>query len=136
VDILLGNLFVYASQSIFDQIADFENCRSAVEAFLFRRLETLPATAGLFQLNASLPIPFGEKRSMEVDLLCESARLVLEVDGSQHLGDATAYRRDRAKDQLLQEQGWFVLRFLAEDVLQKLDRVLDTLLRLIARQKR
>lgn len=26
------------------------------------------------------------------------------------------YRRDRRKDQLLQENGYFVLRFLAEDV--------------------
>lgn len=35
------------------------------------------------------------------------------------------------KDLLLQEHGYFVLRFLAEDVLQRLDRVLDTLLRLL-----
>ena len=42
--------------------------------------------------------------------------LALELDGAQHLSDPVAYRRDRRKDQLLQENGYFVLRFLAEDV--------------------
>ena len=36
------------------------------------------------------------------------------------------------KDLLLQERGFLVLRFLADDVLQRLDRVLDTLLRVLA----
>jgi very-short-patch-repair endonuclease len=33
------------------------------------------------------------------------------LDGAQHLGDPVAYRRDRRKDQLMQENGYFVLRF-------------------------
>ena len=40
-----------------------------------------------------------------------------------------AYRRDRHKDLLLQENGYRVLRFLAEDVGKELDAVLDTILR-------
>jgi very-short-patch-repair endonuclease len=72
---------------------------------------------------------------MEIDLLCESFKVAVEVDGAQHLGDPAAYRRDRMKDILLQEQGYRVLRFLAEDVVQRLDRVLDTVLRVIARRK-
>ena len=51
-----------------------------------------------------------------MDLLCAEARVVIELDGAQHLSDAEAYRRDRRKDTLLQENGYFVLRFLAEDV--------------------
>ena len=66
---------------------------------------------------------------MEVDLLAEEARLAIELDGGQHLADADAYRRDRRKDQLLQENGYFVLRFLAEDVGKNLDLVLDGILR-------
>ena len=66
---------------------------------------------------------------MEVDLLREAARLAIELDGGQHLADADAYRRDRRKDQLLQENGYFVLRFLAEDVGKCLDLVLDGILR-------
>ncbi len=39
---------------------------------------------------------------MEVDFLCADARVVIELDGAQHLADADAYRRDRRKDALLQ----------------------------------
>lgn len=42
---------------------------------------------------------------MEVDLLCEKPRVALEIDGPHHLGDPVAYRRDRRKDQHLQENG-------------------------------
>lgn len=66
---------------------------------------------------------------MEVDFLCESARLVIELDAGQHLADPEAYRRDRRKDAALQEEGYFVLRFLAEDVGSHLDKVLDAILR-------
>jgi very-short-patch-repair endonuclease len=82
-----------------------------------------------------LPIPFGERGHMEVDLLCESARVAIELDGAQHLADADAYRRDRRKDTLLQENGYFVLRFLADDVGKHLDRVLDAVMRVLSRRK-
>ncbi|EKE08656.1 MAG: hypothetical protein ACD_17C00064G0001 [uncultured bacterium] len=49
---------------------------------------------------------------MEVDLLCMDAQLAIELDGAQHLGNAEAYRRDRRKDALLQENGYTVLRCL------------------------
>jgi very-short-patch-repair endonuclease len=71
---------------------------------------------------------------MEVDLLCAQARLAVELDGPQHLADPNAYRRDRRKDALLQEHGYFVLRFLAEDVGKRLDHVLDAILRALVRQ--
>src|SRR5437763_520770 len=73
---------------------------------------------------------------MEIDLLCADARLVVEIDGAQHLADPVAYRRDRRKDQLLQENGYLVLRFLAEDLAKELDAVLDAIRRsLSSRQK-
>jgi very-short-patch-repair endonuclease len=49
-----------------------------------------------------------------------------------HLANAAAYRLDRRKDQMLQENGYFVLRFLAEDVGKELDLVLDTILRVLS----
>jgi len=59
----------------------------------------------------------------------------IELDGAQHLADANAYRRDRRKDQLLQEHGYFVLRFLAEDVGKHLNNVLDTILRTLSHRQ-
>jgi hypothetical protein len=82
-----------------------------------------------FRLDATLPIPFDGVASLEVDLLCADARVAVELDGAQHLADPAAYRRDRRKDQLLQESGYLVLRFLAEDVGKELDLVLDAILR-------
>jgi very-short-patch-repair endonuclease len=68
-------------------------------------------------------------------VLCADARVAIELDGRQHLADPVAYRRDRRKDQLLQENGYFVLRFLAEDVGKDLDAVLDGILRVLARRR-
>lgn len=133
VDKPLASLFVHASRTISGDAEGPDRARSATEAFLFRRLETLPDTKGRFRLNEKLPIAFDPTGSLEVDLLCPEARLVLELDGSQHLADPEAYRRDRRKDQLLQEDGYFILRFLAEDVGKELDRVLDTILRVLSR---
>lgn len=79
-------------------------------------------------MNESLAIPFDQQGRLEVDLLCPDACVAVELDGGQHLGDAEAYRRDRRKDLLLQEHGYFVLRFLAEDVGKCLDQVLDAIL--------
>ena len=111
-----------------------DRARSASEAFLYRRLETLPGTAGKFRLNAQLPISFDGWGRMEVDLLCESSRIAIELDGAQHLAQPDAYRRDRRKDALLQENGYLVLRFLAQDVGEYLDQVLDTILRALSHQ--
>ena len=73
---------------------------------------------------------------MEVDLLCDKGKIAVELDGPQHLSDADAYRRDRRKDYLLQEHGYYVLRFLAEDVGKCLDSVLDTILRALENRSR
>jgi very-short-patch-repair endonuclease len=73
---------------------------------------------------------------MEVDLLCADARLVIEVDGALHLADPNAYRRDRRKDQLLQENGYLVLRFLAEDFAKELEVVLDSILRSLSSRRK
>ena len=62
-------------------------------------------------------------------------RLAIELDGCQHLGDAEAYRRDRRKDMLLQENGYLVLRFLAEDVGKRLDDILDAILRALSNRR-
>jgi superfamily II DNA or RNA helicase len=134
VDVPLANLFAGAARPA-PTVAPAGRARSASEAFLFRRLETLSATKGRFQLNADLPIPFDGLSQMEVDFLCDASRLVVEIDGAQHLSDAGAYRRDRRRDRLLQENGYMVLRFLAEDLAKDLNGVLDAILRSLTRHR-
>jgi superfamily II DNA or RNA helicase/very-short-patch-repair endonuclease len=121
VDIPLARLFLTATKPH----PGPGHPRSAAEAFLYHRLQTLPSTADIFQLNARLPIPFDQQSRMEVDFYCPSARLAIELDGPQHLADEEAYRRDRRKDAALQQNGIFILRFLTSDLAGNLDDVLD-----------
>jgi superfamily II DNA or RNA helicase/very-short-patch-repair endonuclease len=134
VDTPLATLFVHAAHTMPANAEGIDRARSATEAFLFRRLETLSETKSRFRLNAVLPIAFDSYGQLEVDLLCADCRLAIELDGGQHLGDPVAYRRDRRKDQLLQENGYMVLRFLAEDVGKELDLVLDSILKTVGRR--
>lgn len=130
-DAQLAELFVRAAWTRPpDGAEEILRARSAAEAFLFRRLDTLPATRGRFALNAALPIPFRGGTELEVDLLCRDARLAVELDGAQHLSEG-AYRRDREKDLALQRHGWLVLRFLASDATARLGDVLDAILPLL-----
>ena len=126
--IIISKLF---SDVIHLENEQIDRARSMIEAFLFYRLETLPETKGRFQLNHELAIPFDGLGCMEVDLLCSDARVAIEIDGIQHLATKDAYRSDRKKDLLLQEHGYTVLRFLAEDVSKRLDVVLDAILRVL-----
>ncbi|HUG66656.1 MAG TPA: DEAD/DEAH box helicase family protein [Pirellulaceae bacterium] len=135
VDAPLAKLFTHVTREVDPNAEGIKRARSATEAFLYRRLETLPETSGRFRLNAELPIPFDGRGNMEVDLLCSATRLAIELDGGQHLGSEEAYRRDRRKDALLQEHGYFVLRFLTQDVGRELDTVLDVVLRASASRR-
>ncbi|MGD0541066.1 MAG: DUF559 domain-containing protein [Tepidisphaeraceae bacterium] len=130
----MANLFVHVAKAPDLNAEGTNRARSATEAFLFRRLETLAETAGRFRLNAELPIPFDGWGKMEVDLFCAPARVAVELDGGQHLSSTEAYRRDRRKDALLQEHDYLVLRFLAEDVGIHLDEVLDAILRALSKR--
>jgi hypothetical protein len=102
--------------------------RSTAEQFLYERLESLPETAGLFELNGSPDFRFG-RSDAETDLLSKRLRLVIELDGCYfHLNNREAYRRDRRKDFELQRRGFFVLRFLSEEVVSHLEEILDRIL--------
>ena len=89
VDAPLANLFVHVARDGRARLPKASSrARSATEAFLYRRLETLPETAGRFRLNAELPIPFDGWGQMEVDLLCADARVAVELDGVTTSGRA------------------------------------------------
>jgi very-short-patch-repair endonuclease len=64
-------------------------------------------------------VPFGDR--YYADFVSHEARLIVEVDGSQH---AEAKDRDEARTRFLNGEGYKVLRFWNNDVLQNLEGVL------------
>ncbi|MDY3558419.1 endonuclease domain-containing protein [Gemmata sp. JC673] len=111
-----------------DLASDF---RSVHEEFLFGQLESLSETAGLFRPNQPLPFQHGNQTA-EADLLAAGLKLAVEVDGAFYHLNPEQYRRDRRKDHLYQKHGYRVLRFLAEDVVTDLERILNTILEVVA----
>jgi len=59
-----------------------------------------------------------------VDFLCEEARLIVELDGGQH---AERVRADEARSEWLAAQGYRVLRFWNNDVMENIEGVLHAL---------
>jgi Protein of unknown function (DUF559) len=108
-----------------------DGARSEAERFLNARLESLTATVGVFVMNAEMDFSFG-RRKAELDFVARSLKIAIEVDGWFHFQDPEAYRRDRRKDWELQRRGYLVLRFLAEDIVPKLEDVLDAILTAVA----
>lgn len=61
-----------------------------------------------------------------VDFICFDRRLVVEVDGSQHIDQAS---RDAVRTAWLESRDFVVLRFWNDDVLRDTDDVLAAILR-------
>ena len=61
-----------------------------------------------------------------VDFYCLSARLVIELDGSQHY-EAPGQEKDRKRTQALETLGLHVLRFSNLDVMQNFEGVCQSI---------
>jgi very-short-patch-repair endonuclease len=127
-----------------DDVAD-EECpsnrktdpaRSHAERFLFERLASHPETAGLFELNGRILPSAVPVRPREIDLLARSVRVAVEIDGYYHFADLDAYRRDRRKDVILQNEGYIVVRCLADDVVARLEDILRTIIEAVRLRRR
>ena len=64
-----------------------------------------------------------------VDFVCLERRLIIELDGGQH-AEQMAY--DQHRDAWLRSQGYTVLRFWNNDVLQRLESVLAQIRRTLS----
>lgn len=60
-----------------------------------------------------------------VDFVCHEKGVIVECDGSQHIDSIN----DQARDRWLSKQGYQVLRFWDNDVLQNTKGVLETILK-------
>ena len=67
-----------------------------------------------------------------LDFVCLERRLVVEVDGGQHLDN----QRDQVRDKRLLEAGFEVLRFWNNQVLEETDAVAEVILGALQRDSR
>ncbi|MBN9687552.1 MULTISPECIES: DUF559 domain-containing protein [unclassified Corallococcus] len=111
-----------------------EKARSTYETYLRDRLADHPTTSGVFRLNA--PVDTGGPRPWVVDFLSRELKLAVELDGYHHFGDRERFRRDRRKDLDLQRAGYWVYRIHWEDLLPRLEEILQTLDTLIDARRR
>ena len=103
---------------------NLRNAPTDAERLLWRRLKSRQIDGFKFRRQP----PYGD---YILDFVCLEHRIIVEVDGSQHL-DAAAY--DEKRSRFLRAAGFKVLRFWNNDVLAELDGVLEVIRReLVAR---
>jgi very-short-patch-repair endonuclease len=98
------------------------------EAALWSRLRNKQLLGVQFYFYRQKPI--GEHI---VDFFAPRARLVVEVDGSQHLGGDHALK-DRNRDGYLVSLGLKVLRFNSREVLKESNAVVEAIYRAVSEQ--
>jgi very-short-patch-repair endonuclease len=87
------------------------------ESRLWNQLRQLPIYGTHFRRQ----VPLG---AFVVDFACHRAKLVIEIDGSQH-AEEDAVRRDAARTKWLESIGYRVLRFWNSDVTDNISGVLE-----------
>ena len=64
------------------------------------------------------------------DFICRKARLVVEIDGSQHVES----EYDRKRDEFMRDEGYSVIRFWNHDVIKNRESVCRTILAAIDKE--
>lgn len=101
--------------------------RNRTNAKRMRRVMTDAELKLWNQVRAHRLMGLGFRRQMPiagfiVDFACPDHRLIVELDGSQHGDDAEAMR-DVSRTTKLESEGWTVVRFWNDDVLNDIDGV-------------
>ncbi|MDA8486695.1 endonuclease domain-containing protein [Pseudomonas resinovorans] len=94
------------------------------ERTLWHRLRNRQLAGTKFRRQQPLGLYFA-------DVYCHELKLVIEIDGGQHLDSA----HDNTRDAWLNKQGYRVLRFWNHDVLGQTDVVLEAIWRVISESK-
>lgn len=89
---------------------------------LYAALAHDPRTCGAFETGVSVPTYDGR---VQVDLIARNALLAIEIDDWYRRHDPNAYERDRNKDLCLARAQFFVMRFLVEDVEDRIEQTVE-----------
>jgi very-short-patch-repair endonuclease len=100
------------------------NCKTIAKELRKRSTDTEELLWKYLRLKQLEGFKFRRQQPIDnyiVDFVCFKKRLVVEVDGGQHLEQKN---KDRERDNYLKEQGFRVLRFWNHEVLTNLEGVL------------
>jgi very-short-patch-repair endonuclease len=89
------------------------------EEILWRHLRQSPVLGTHFRRQ----VPIGR---YVADFACMAARLVVEVDGSQH-AEGPVTETDKERTRWLESEGYRVLRFWNNDITQNIEGVLESI---------
>ena len=92
---------------------------TGAEDLLWRRLRRFPVSGTHFRRQ----VPIGP---YVADFACMAARLIIEVDGSQH-GRDDLRKRDEERTHWLEAEGYRVIRFWNNDLTANMDGVLEAI---------
>ena len=98
--------------------------KTDAEALLWARLRNRQLENAKFRFQAPI-------EQYVTDFACHGAKLVVELDGSQHMGSSA----DRERDRVLETAGYRVLRFWNSDIFGNLDGVLEEIRQAVLNSK-
>ncbi len=78
-----------------------------------------------------IPVPFYRQKVIGkyiVDFYCAVAKIVIELDGSQHY-EIEGKEKDKTRDAFLRERGYTVLRYTNLDIHKRFDSVCKDILK-------
>ena len=84
------------------------------------------------------PFPFRRQYAIGqyiADFYCHAAKLVIELDGSQHAGEKQA-TYDLKRTRFMEEQGIFVVRFWNFEIKEEFDALVEHLLQIVEERTR
>ena len=102
---------------------------------LFDALNRDSRTTNLFALEARVPTDQAQ-RFTAVDVMGKTVRLAIQIDDATILESPQRYHDERVKDVWLQNAGFYVQRFLAEDVRDQLAAVIDEIVTCVGSRRR
>ena len=114
------------AQNAISRARALRNRRTEAEGLLWWRLRDLNKRGCHFRRQ----VPF---RGYTLDFAEHRARIVIELDGSQH-GSSDQLEHDCIRDAVLSQQGYRVLRFSNIEMFKELERVIEVIFREVSRR--
>jgi very-short-patch-repair endonuclease len=116
------------SRTMRDRARQLRGDQTVFERRLWYRLKILNEHGAQFRRQ----VPFA---NYILDFADHSARLVIELDGSQH-GEAANRLRDEKRDSMLTAEGYLVLRFANHEIVEDADAVAEAIERIELQRRR